>query len=147
MAKTSWLKNKLTLFKDDFEFRLETLIIDLTERICFKMKEKEINRIDLAGLLNVSPPAVTKILNGSSNFTLKTLLSLSDALGQDIEISFVDKEVASAHWMPVPTKSWNIATHADEIAYVSCNSTISGSGDTVIYSPPLDEKIEVDRAA
>ena len=31
MASGDWLKNKIELFKDDFDFRLETFILDITE--------------------------------------------------------------------------------------------------------------------
>lgn len=91
MKTGKWFKRKMELFKDDFNFRLETLILDLTEKFCIKMEQKNINRTRLSDLLNVSPPAVTKILNGNSNFTLKTLLSMSDALDLELKIDFVDK--------------------------------------------------------
>ena len=54
-----------------------------------------INRAKLANLLNVSPPAVTKILNGNSNFTLKTLISLADALDMELKVDFVEKQVTA----------------------------------------------------
>ena len=105
MRPGEWFKEKLESLKDDFEFRLETLILDLTEKICARMKQKEINRTRLSELLNVSPPAVSKILNGNSNFTLRTLLSLSDALGLDLKIDFVEKN---------STSSATYTTHLDE---------------------------------
>ena len=95
MRPGEWFKSKMKSFKDDFDFRLETLILEITEKICARMNEKEINRKRLSELLNVSPPAVTKILDGNSNFTLKTLLSLSDALGMELKIDFVEKTVAA----------------------------------------------------
>jgi len=91
MSFKKWIKDKLELYKDDFEFRLESLILDITESISKKMIERKINRSKLAELLDVSPPAVTKILNGNSNFTLKTLLSLSDALDVDLKVEFKEK--------------------------------------------------------
>lgn len=92
MKPDKWFKDTLKSLEDDLEFRLETLIIDLTERACKKMKQKKISRTKLAKLLGVSPAAVTKILNGNSNFTLKTLLSLSDALELDLHIDFVERK-------------------------------------------------------
>lgn len=88
----NWLKKKIEEFKDDFEFRLESLILSITETISKSMKQRKISRTQLAERLNVSPPAVTKILNGSSNFTLKTLLSISDALDMDLVIDFIHKD-------------------------------------------------------
>jgi transcriptional regulator with XRE-family HTH domain len=92
MNLNNWIKNKLELYKDDPEFRFESLILDITESISRKMIKKNINRTKLAELLNISRPAVTKILNGNSNFTLKTLLSLSAALDLDLKIEFKEKE-------------------------------------------------------
>jgi transcriptional regulator with XRE-family HTH domain len=92
MKTKNWFKNKLDSFKDDFEFRLETLILELTEKICVRMEQKKISRTILAELLEVTPAAVTKILNGNSNFTLKTLLSLADALETEIKIDFKEKQ-------------------------------------------------------
>jgi len=115
MVAGNWLKKKLELFKDDFDFRLETLILNITERICKRMEQKKINRTELADLLNVSPPAVTKILNGNSNFTLKTLLSLADVLEQELEINFGDKKVVYTTAFEVVSEIGNITTaYSDE---------------------------------
>jgi len=95
MDTKTWFKRKLDSFKDDFEFRLETLIYKITEKISEKMDQKRINRTKFAKLLQISPPAVTKILNGNSNFTLKTLLSIADALELDLKIDFKEKQFAT----------------------------------------------------
>jgi transcriptional regulator with XRE-family HTH domain len=91
MRIEDWFKQKLDSFKDDPEFRLETLLLDLTDKICKRMEQKNISRSKMADLLGVSPPAVTKILNGNSNFTLKTLLSLADVLDLNLKIDFQEK--------------------------------------------------------
>jgi len=109
MKTEDWFRKKLDSFKDDFEFRHESLILDLTENICREMKHKNINRIKLAERLNVSPPAVTKILNGNSNFTLKTLLAISDALEIDLKIDFGKKE-ANILKTTYPDKPLEIST-------------------------------------
>ena len=87
-----WFEQKLSYFKTDLSFRLECIILDLTEQICIAMKKRNINRSNLAQLLGVSPAAVSKILNGTSNFTLRTLVSLAAALGLELKIGFKDKE-------------------------------------------------------
>lgn len=102
MNTNEWFRNKLGSLKDDFEFRLETIILDLTEKISKRMKEKNLNRTNLAELLKVSPPAVTKILNGNSNFTLKTLLSLADALQLQLKIDFKEKGVVTSKKISPP---------------------------------------------
>ena len=91
MKAKEWFKSKIEEFKDDFEFRLEGLILDLTEEISKKMEQKKISKIELAKLLNVKPSYITKILRGYPNFTIKTLLSIADALNQELEINFKEK--------------------------------------------------------
>jgi len=108
METEEWFRDMLESFKDDFDFRLETIILDLTEKISKRMKEKNINRIKLAELLQVSPSAVTKILNGSSNFTLKSLLSLVDALELDLKIEFKEKSVITSPKIQIPVESVSI---------------------------------------
>jgi transcriptional regulator with XRE-family HTH domain len=111
MNTKNWFKNKLESFKDDFEFRLETLILELTEKICKRMNEKKINRTHFAERLNITPPAVTKILNGNSNFTLKTLLSIADALELNLKIRFEEKEIVT---VTQPVKGLILVPSADE---------------------------------
>jgi len=93
MSAKTWFQQKLNALKDSFDFRLETQLYDLTEKICRKMDEKGINRTQLANRLDVTPAAITKILKGNSNFTLKTLLSLADALEMDLKIEFEEKNL------------------------------------------------------
>jgi|APFre7841882724_1041349.scaffolds.fasta_scaffold36655_3 transcriptional regulator with XRE-family HTH domain len=105
MKAKKWLSDILKSFEGDLDFRLETLILELTESISKRMKEKNINRTQLAKLLNVSPPAITKILNGTSNFTLRTLLSIANTLNLDLDVNFREKNVKgwSAIHMPSAT--------------------------------------------
>jgi len=107
MKTEKWFKKMLKSFEKDFDFRLETIILDLTNKISKRMKERNINRVQLADLLNVSPPAVTKILNGTSNFTLKSLLSIADALDLNLEIDFKEKESAASKLVYASSRSIN----------------------------------------
>ena len=123
MNTEEWFRNKLELFKEDFEFRLETLILDITEKISERMKQKDISRAKLAEILNVSPPAVTKILNGNSNFTLKTLLFLADALELDLNIEFRKKGVNISQ----PIYEVTLASPQEKLGYDVSTATISTS--------------------
>ena len=91
MVNKNWFKDFLVSMESDFEFRLESIILEITEKICEAMDQKNISRSEFANLLDVSRPAITKILNGSSNFTLRTLLSIADALDLKFNIEFKEK--------------------------------------------------------
>jgi transcriptional regulator with XRE-family HTH domain len=109
MKTKKWFGDLLESFAADLDFHFESLLLDLTESISRKMKEKNINRTQLAELLKISPPAVTKILNGSSNFKLRTLLSIADALDLGLEVSFREKKQVKSKlitYLPSATSSF-----------------------------------------
>ena len=113
MKNKTWLEKMLDSVKDSFEFRLEKIILDLTEQICKRMQDRQITRTQLARDLNVSPAAVTQILNGNSNFTLRTLLSFADALNLDLGIEFRPKEISAQGSLEDMDMGWRGARTKD----------------------------------
>lgn len=90
MTSKTWFENSVDQAKDDFDFRLEGYILDLTRQICNLMESKKITRSELAKRLNVSKSYVTEILTGTPNLTLESILKLSDAIGGKLQISMID---------------------------------------------------------
>jgi transcriptional regulator with XRE-family HTH domain len=91
MKLSDWFDKKIEDLEGDFDFRLERLIYRLTERIAQKMDDNQLNRVQLAEKMSVSSAYVTKVMKGSPNFTLQTLLKLADALDQELVLSFEGK--------------------------------------------------------
>ena len=119
MKAKTWFEKKLEQFENDFDFRLESIILDITEKICEKIEQKKINRSEFAEVLGVSKPAVTKILNGSSNFTLRTLLSIADALELNLAVQFEEKETVSTAETSVYFKISSGAIDANTAPFLS----------------------------
>ena len=126
MNTEKWFKNKLESFKEDFEFRLEKVILKLTNRISQRMEQKKMSRIKLAELLHVSPPAITKILDGNSNFTLRKLLSLTDALELELKIDFKEKGIVTSPKIGISAES-GFAFFKEESGGVAHTTIFSGS--------------------
>jgi transcriptional regulator with XRE-family HTH domain len=136
MAAKSWFQKQIEALKDDFNFRLETLILNITETISENMEKKGFNRSKFAEILRVSPPAVTKILNGTSNFTLKTLLTIADALELNLKIDFEEKVKVSAIY-PVEDKFIIPLATGDEVEvpYIrSPNKAYSSTTEELDYA-------------
>ncbi len=93
MSESGWFKDLHDEFSKDFEYQLYGVKLDITESICQIMEEKKISRSQLAESMGTSPSAITKMLNGNSNFTLKRLLKLSICLDHDLTVSFKPKSV------------------------------------------------------
>ncbi|MDP2645488.1 MAG: helix-turn-helix transcriptional regulator [Desulfobacterales bacterium] len=152
MKTKDWFKNKLEELKDDFEFRLEGFILHITEDVCKRMVEKDMKRSDLAKRLNVSPPAVTKILNGSSNFTLRTLLSIADALEYELDVKFVENNPDS--YVCSVSEAMTMAVAADppyellKIFGIGRTAWPLGSGPSVVpRQPSLNDEQSSSRAS
>jgi transcriptional regulator with XRE-family HTH domain len=86
MKTETWFRDLVDKYKDDSEFRAEGVILDITEKIVAKMEEKNISRAELARRLGVSKAFITKLLNGNTNLTLKTMVSVAAALGCELNI-------------------------------------------------------------
>ncbi len=121
MKTKEWFNNLMEKFEDDFDFRLETIILNLTESVCIEMKDKNINRTQLSDLLDVSPAAITKILNGTNNFTLKTLLSIADALDMEFNPEFKKKKHARAGIITTPSLKNDDVTAQQEYNIIMVN--------------------------
>ena len=92
MNNSNWARKTLSAFKDDLDFRFECIIIDVTEKMATIMAKRRLKRKDVASKMGISAPAVTRILSGNANFTLRTLLSIADALGRELQIDFRTKD-------------------------------------------------------
>lgn len=86
MKAYGWFKEELERARDTFEYKLEGLELEVTERILQVMQEQGITRTELARRLGVSKAAVSKLLNDGSNMTLKRLLALAEALNYELRI-------------------------------------------------------------
>jgi transcriptional regulator with XRE-family HTH domain len=91
------LRQKLETARNTFEYRLEKVLFEVAEQTCKLIEIQGVTRSELAQRLAVTPAYITKLLNGNPNLTIKSLLKLSDVLGQRLDIHFAPKlEVAQS---------------------------------------------------
>ena len=88
-----WFQEKLDNFREDNDYYAEELILDLTEQIISMMTKLGLTRTELAGRLGVSKAHVTKLLNGNTNITLKTMTVLARSLGCDVTIDLCPRDI------------------------------------------------------
>jgi len=91
MKMNKWFKDKLEKFKDDPVYITEGIVLELNEKIVLKMEELNINRTELAERLGVKKPFVTKLLNGNHNLTVKTMVSIAQALECELVLDICPK--------------------------------------------------------
>lgn len=73
--------------RNTVEYKEEMLFLEITERIVALMEAAKMSKADLARRLGCTPAYITKLLSGSTNFTVNTLLRIGDALDADLRVS------------------------------------------------------------
>jgi transcriptional regulator with XRE-family HTH domain len=83
----------------------ESVILDFTYDIERFMESRKLSRADLAKKVGVSPAYITKVLRGEGNLTVKSVVSLADAVGAKVVLQLVDKEsvIEDIEWLSVGT--------------------------------------------
>ncbi|MFE4574077.1 helix-turn-helix domain-containing protein [Streptomyces sp. NPDC056728] len=76
-------------YADQLDYELDRLPGEVTTAITWFMKEHEIDRAELARLLDVTRGRVSQILSGDENLTLRTLAAVAAALDAHFEVRLV----------------------------------------------------------
>jgi transcriptional regulator with XRE-family HTH domain len=67
-------------------YKQETLLLDFLEILSEYLRENTISKTELARKLNISNAAVSKLLKGNENVSIKRMASITSLLGIDITI-------------------------------------------------------------
>ena len=102
-----WMKEKIERYKDTFDFKLENLILDITEEVCRAMEEKGIGRAELAEKMGVSRAFISKLLNGTPNLTIKTLMKIAVVLDREMSVRMPPAGFTTHHlYVPIEGRSF-----------------------------------------
>ena len=81
MAKHVDFRSIFTEAEKSPAYRVERAVLDFTEDIVARMDREGVSRVELARRIGCSPAYVTKILRGTTNFTLESMVRVATALG------------------------------------------------------------------
>lgn len=81
-----WLHDDFVALQTDPTFVAEQLILDIVVQIAAVMEEEGIAQKDLAEELDISPSALSQLLSGQQNVSLKRLVKVAMALGMRWEV-------------------------------------------------------------
>ena len=88
--------NKLAAMLAELEtsvsYHTESVKLEITEQIYLTMQEQDIGKAELARRLGKSRAYVTKILQGTANFTIESLVKIGLALGCQLEFKLQPKQ-------------------------------------------------------
>lgn len=81
MKKQKCFYEAVEEYKNDVEYLTEAVILEFTEKIVARMKEQKVSRPGVAKRLGASKASITKVLRGYANLTIRSMVSLANALG------------------------------------------------------------------
>ncbi len=87
----------LDKFRDTLDYELANAEMDFTDSLEALMQRRGVNKSELARRIGTSPAYITKILRGSTNFTLETMVKLVRSLDGELHVRACAKE-DNAHW-------------------------------------------------
>jgi transcriptional regulator with XRE-family HTH domain len=111
MSENNWLTELVDELEDDAEYLTELQILHFTKLVVDKMQELKISRVELANRLDVSKAFVTKLLNGNPNMTIKTMVTILNAIGCRLNLGVYPKG------FEVPRKAMYLYTNKNYEAY------------------------------
>ena len=72
-------------------FQIDRLKVEISERIYNAMNQQGVSNAELARRLGKSRAYVTKLLRGTTNFTLESLVRIGRALSREVEFELLPK--------------------------------------------------------
>ena len=99
MRSDRWMQEKLEKARKRPSFNFEKAILDFTSHVCEQMENQNITRAELAKRLNKKPAYITRVLNGSCNPTVKTMVSFAMALDSEFKLDLVSKAKESIEFV------------------------------------------------
>jgi transcriptional regulator with XRE-family HTH domain len=87
----SKLADVLSKARRSVSYLAEKCVLQYTAEIDRLIESRQVTRAELGRRIGASPAYVTKVLRGETNLTVKTMVSLADALGARVEIIVLEE--------------------------------------------------------
>ncbi|MDA1275980.1 MAG: helix-turn-helix transcriptional regulator [Verrucomicrobia bacterium] len=80
------LKPLLARARESLAYDTEGVKLEFTEQLVARMEAAGVSKSALAARLDVAPAYVTKVLQGTTNFTLESMVKIARALGAELQL-------------------------------------------------------------
>jgi plasmid maintenance system antidote protein VapI len=96
-------------------YQEELAILDFTEEVLARMAAMGLSKAGLAQRLDVDPAHVSKLIGGSNNFTLRTMVKISRALETELRFHLQARD-AGTRWIEYDSRTVSqLTVPADEV--------------------------------
>ncbi len=87
--------------RETHEYRAEGASIEFTNAMVTRMREAGVSRSELARMIKTTPAYISKILRGTTNFSVDSMVKIANALNCELQL----------HLQPVSAKSRRFGGH------------------------------------
>lgn len=113
MKRSDWYQGIYNSVKDNPIYLTERIMVQIGELIYSRMKEKNLSQRDLAAKLNKKQPFISRFLGDGGNTTIKTLVTIAQALDLSVEIKLLDKALATSENYEFEYGDYELITASD----------------------------------
>ena len=97
---------KADAHEEPLEFWIDLARVGFEDDLHRLMTQAGVNRGQVAQAASVSPAFVSKVLNGSTNYTLKTMAKLARAVGAVLQVRLIDENREVIRVVSPETAAW-----------------------------------------
>jgi transcriptional regulator with XRE-family HTH domain len=128
MARINF-RERLSEARNRPAYWIEKIVLDFTVALSSAMRRKNVTGKDLAEKVEVTPAYISKVLNGTPNLTVKSMVQLAHAL--DLRVTLRVEE-ASAFGLPISeqtTRTYDSSRSVGGYARINFKNVTSIAGD------------------
>lgn len=92
--------------EEPLEFWVDLARVGFEDDLHRLMDRARLNRAEIAEAAGVTPAFVSKVLNGSTNYTLKTMAKLARAVGAVLQVRLIDEDREVVRIVSPDTAAW-----------------------------------------
>lgn len=118
------------------EFWLEGAILEFTDEVLRELEHRGISRSELATRIGASRPQITRLLSGRNNFTLKTMVAVSCALGCTLRLH-LQRDGVQTQWIDYVYQRRQMTMVAPVIAELNFSQTFKPYLENIATSTRL----------
>jgi transcriptional regulator with XRE-family HTH domain len=104
-----WLADEWEDLQEKPTYVAEKLILDITLQIAEAMEEAGFDtQEEFANHLGITESAVSQLMSGDQNISLKRLVAIALTLGKSVEVDLVDRDPPEVEAVPTKTKRLDV---------------------------------------
>jgi transcriptional regulator with XRE-family HTH domain len=88
-------KEFVRIARKRIDYWRQVAVRDFTEDLLYRLQQKKLSQARLADKLGVRPAYISRILRGTDNLTLETMVKVAMAVGGKLRIHIADQEAAT----------------------------------------------------